>query len=370
MSVDHLLTLYYRARFYLDVPVLLQLLKFQRLRDAFYDDLWPDAARKVGAECTRWRFGYWRISRNDMTTMVKNSLVMLDDHLMLDIMGNKALTYELLREKGCAVPEFCLYHMRSFQKAKFFFFRYGGPLVVKPARGTGGGRGVTTGITTLRALRRASILAARFGGDILVERQIEGDSFRLLFLDGKFIDAVRRDPPILVGDGRHTIRQLIRIENRRRLNAAPVRALSPLKLDRDCRNKLAASGISPRRRLEKGRVIEVKQAVNENSAARNHVVRQRVHPTTIELGSKIVRDLGVRFAGLDLICRDIAAPLTPENGRFGEINTTPGIHHHYLVANPAEAAPVAEIVLSHLFATGQGVMILGQRSPQNQDRAA
>ena len=29
---------------------------------------------------------------------------MLDSHLALEIMGNKALTYELLREKSCPIP--------------------------------------------------------------------------------------------------------------------------------------------------------------------------------------------------------------------------------------------------------------------------
>ena len=41
-----------------------------------------------------------------------------------------------------------------------------------------------------------------------------------------------------------------------------------------------------------------------------------------------------------------------------EINTTPGLHHHALLADPAAGLPVAELVLEHLFAKRQGVMVL------------
>lgn len=370
MLTDHLWALFYRARFYMDVPGLLQLLKFQDLRAGYYRKLWQEAARNVGADCAEWKFGYMRISRDGMTTVVKLSSVMIDDHLTLDIMGNKALTYALLAEKGCSVPAYRLFSMRDFGAAKAFFETHGGPVVVKPARGTGGGRGVTTGITDLAALRKAARLAARSGRDLIVEKQIAGSSYRLLYLDGVFIDAVRRDAPILVGDGRHTIRELIRIENRRRLSGSPVTALSPLKLDRDCTNRLRALNLRPSSRLAAGQTVEIKQAVNENCALRNHAVAAQVHPDTVALGSVIARDLGVRFAGLDVLCQDIAAPLTAENGCVNEINTTPGIHHHYLISDPAEAVPVAERVLSHLFRTRQGIMVLGPNQAAALDRAA
>lgn len=362
MLKDHLWRLFYRARFYMDAPALYQMLQFQSLRDAYYRELWQEAARNVGAECAAWRFGYHRISRDGMTTVVKQSSMMMDDHLTLGIIGNKALTYELLQDLGCRVPSFRLFRMQELHKAQEFLARQSGPVVVKPASGTGGGRGVTTGVTTPAGLAKASRLAARSGPDLLVEEQLEGDSYRLLYLDGTLIDAVRRDPPVLVGDGSRTIRDLIRIENRKRLSQRPVTALSPLTLDRDCVNRLATLGLAPGSRLEKGRVIEVKRAVNENCASRNHVVTDRVHPSTVALGRRLTTDLGIRFAGVDLLCRDISAPLDAANGCVNEINTTPGIHHHYLVSEPARATPVAELALQRLFETRQGVMRFGGRA--------
>jgi cyanophycin synthetase len=259
--------------------------------------------------------------------------------------------------------------MATLDGAKAFLDEVAGPVVVKPVSGTGGGRGVTTGVADAHGLRGAAKLAARYDGDLLVEEQVSGTSYRLLFLDGQFLDAVRRDPPAVTGNGRDSIRRLIFTENDKRLNARPITALSPLRVDRDCLNTLRAQGLSPRAVPKPGERVTVKTAVNENSADGNHTVMDQVHPETVALGARLVQDLGVRFAGLDLICRDIRAPLTRANGCFNEVNTTPGVHHHYLVADPSRRAPVAEYVLEYMFRKHIGVMQLGRWDPESQPGA-
>ncbi len=359
LVTDQLRRLAYRAQFYLDVPSLIQLLKFRQKRQLYYQDLWRQAARNIGANFHDRDFGYAGISRDGRTTMVKQSSVMLDDHLTLDLMGNKALVYSLMEEIGYSVPKHQRFTMANFAECEAFYRALGGPVVVKPTSGTGGGRGVTTGITTLRALRKAARLAASFDDQLLVEEQLDGHSYRLLYLNGEFIDAVRRDPPVITGDGRRTIRQLVKIENTNRLGRDPVTALSPLKIDRDCQNKLREIGLRPGSRLEAGQTIELKRAINENDRERNHPIGAKVHRETIAAGARLVQALGVDFAGLDVICKDILKPLGASNGLISEINTTPGIHHHYLVADTGKSVPIAELVLEHIFNSGRGVMKLG-----------
>lgn len=358
ISYRQISRLYYRLRFYSDLPMVYQVLQFRDVRKRFYTDLWQKAAHNVGAEFSTWKFGYFRIRRDGLTTIVHQSRVMLDDQITLNIMGNKILTYELMREKGAKVPEHCAYTLNSLDEAKAFMAQRNGPVVVKPASGTGGGRGVSTGITSVEALKNASRLAARSSEHLLVEEQITGDSYRLLYLDGDFIDAIRRDPPTVTGDGKRTIRQLIRDENDQRLKGEPFTAMNPLRLDRDCRNALAAQSLSPTTKPDQGQVIVAKQAINANAARENHTVKDEVQPDLIKAGADLVKALGVHFAGLDWMCSDISLPLSASDGRFNEVNTTPGIHHHYLVATPDKAVPVAELLLKHMFATHQGVMEL------------
>jgi hypothetical protein len=42
---------------------------------------------------------------------------------------------------------------------------------------------------------------------------------RLLYLDGQLLDAVKRSPPTVLGDGKSRISQLVESLNQRRLNA-------------------------------------------------------------------------------------------------------------------------------------------------------
>jgi cyanophycin synthetase len=347
-------------QFYLNVPAVLQLIRFREIRESYYRQLWQEAASNVGADVQDWNFGLMRISRDSLATVVEQGSVMLDSHLMLQVMGNKALTSALIAEKGFSTPDYEVFTMRSLRVAEALLERREGrEVVVKPVSGTGGGRGVTTGITSRRALFNAARMAAQFDSNLMVEEQVEGDSFRLLYLDGKFIDAVRRDPPVITGDGKHSIRQLVAMENQRRLKERPFAALSPLKVDRDCRNWLERQDMTPRSVLRDGQSIQVKRAVNENRAEQNHNVTDQVHPETVEIGRRLMSDLGVEFAGLDVLCKDISAPLTKANGWMNEINTTPGIHHHYLIANRQAGVPVAETVLEYIFKTGRGAMTIG-----------
>ena len=362
MLRDHALRLYHTLRLYSDLPHMYLLLQFRELRKEFYGGLWPQAARNVGAEFVPWKFGFARIRRGGLMTVVKGGRVMLDDQVTLNVLGNKVLTYELMAAKGVKIPRYGVFGAGNLARAKAFLAEVGGPVVVKPAGGTGGGQGVITGIKTatelVKACRYAARFAARSGSELLVEEHVDGDSYRLLFVDGEFVDAIRRDPPSVTGDGRNTLKALVAAENRRRLKEKPISALSPLLFNKECSNKLAALGLKAGTVLEAGRTVAVKQAINENAARDNRNVKSEIHRDIIEAGGRLAKDLGVRFAGLDLISTDVSAPLSAGKCIFSEINTTPGIHHHYLLRDPATVTPVAELVLEHMFSKRQGVMVL------------
>jgi cyanophycin synthetase len=52
-------------------------------------------------------------------------------------------------------------------------------------------------------------VAAEISDDVLVERYLPGHDYRLLVIGDKLIAAARRDPPLVVGDGKRTIRELV-----------------------------------------------------------------------------------------------------------------------------------------------------------------
>lgn len=354
----HMIRTLFRGLRLADVPGVLEHVRFQDLRRRYYDQFWHRVGEEIGAGVRKWDAGFTRLTRNGRVAIVRGPELRIDDHLTLDLMGNKALTYELMAEQGLPVPRHVRMSVTNLEPARVLLRTSGRPLVVKPNSGTGGGRGVTTGITGTGQLRRAALWAARFDTDLIAEEQVEGASFRLLFLDGHLIDAVRRDAPRVTGDGRSTIASLVRAENRRRREGRPFTALSPLRMDRDAANYLAAQQLAFHDVPEAGETVILKRAANENAASENVVVTGQVHAATAAACARLSLSLGVRLAGVDIIARDIAKPLGAGNGIIGEINTTPGLHHHHLISAPRTGLSVAARILEHMFETGTGLVTL------------
>lgn len=347
---------WYRLRFFMDVPSILRLLRYRKLRQKYYDALWSEAAKNIDADIVLNSDGMTRISKAGWSTFVREHEMMFDSPLMLKLMGNKALTYQLLSDLRAPIVPHLIVSMAQLDQARKFMASHG-TIVVKPASGTGGGRGVTTGVETETQLIAAAKLAARSDRNLIVERQVEGQSYRLLYLDGRFIDAIRRDPPTLIGDGQSNLRQLIKQENKRREHQLPMRALSPLAIDKDMKNWMTANDMGFSDVPLKDESIQIKLATNENDSSGNVNVTPLVNEDIVSRCAELVRNLGVKFAGVDLICQDIAGPFSSENCYVGEVNTTPGLHHHYLIANPTDGNHVAEIALDYLFSKNLGIMI-------------
>lgn len=332
--------------------------RLRGVRSEFYRNLWRDAAAAVGASVQERPNGLLQISSAGQATFVSQSDLMLDSELMLRMMANKALTYEFMTGHGVRLPAHLKFTLHTLDDAKAFLNTQTGPIVVKPADGTGGGRGVITGIETEAALVSAARHASGFNTTLLAEEQLTGASFRLLYINGEFLDAVRRDSPVVIGDGKSTISELVKRENKARESLGNITALSPLLLDQEARNTLAAQARDAKYVPSESENVQVKLAVNENGAAQNHVVREQVNVEIIETGAKLVRTFGVKFAGLDVTADDISVPVSNERVIFNEINVNPGIHHHYLVSNIDQKADVAPKLLAHMFSTKQGTIDL------------
>jgi cyanophycin synthetase len=80
-------------------------------------------------------------------------------------------------------------------------------VVVKPQDGNQG-KGVTVNINDRKHFDMAYRTAAEYG-PVMVERFLPGHDFRLLVVGNKLVAAARREPPQVIGDGQHTVRELV-----------------------------------------------------------------------------------------------------------------------------------------------------------------
>jgi cyanophycin synthetase len=321
--------------------------RMRELRDAFYLDAWRRAADGVGAKLERLSASVAEISGGGRRLRVSGNVTSIDDPVTLQLAADKPAVYGLLADHGIPVPRHMVLDAAAAMRAARLPAFLPRPLVVKPAADTGAGTGVSTNVRTPGQMRRAAAWARAFAQRIVVESQIEGDCYRVLLLDGEVLDVVLRRPPRVAGDGRSTVRELVRRENRRRLEIGTQRAQVLVRHDPDLVNTLAAQGLRPRSRPPAGQAVELKRAINDNSADENEAATDRLCPEILDAARLAAKVLGQRFAGVDVVCRDPDVPLDRSGGVVLEVNGNPGFHYHYHRSGPG--FPVAERLLQRLF---------------------
>lgn len=319
---------------------------FDDIRDQFYGDLWKRSAERVGGEISPVGRGYYRIRRGTKVTYADASGTFVDSRLGAKMALDKVLIHRLFQaDSRYRGPDYCSYSLGTIHRAHDFLDAHSTRVVVKPARNGYAGRGVTAGIGDHRALRSAAIEAAAFSDDQMVEQHIDGRSYRLLFLEGSLIQIVLRRPPSVVGNGRDSIRRLMEAETLRRQQSDECCSLHPLQPDLDCVLTLKSRGLSLASVPAAGASVQVKTVVNQSAVQDAEIVSTVVHPGLLELAARVSSLLQLSLLGLDVITTDLSVGLEESGGVVNEINAQPGLHHHYLVANPESGCDVASAVL-------------------------
>ena len=319
------------------------------VRNAVYARIWRDAAEKNGADLRELGSGFLEVSRGGPAAKLWQQVVPLDDPVTLRLALDKPVVHELLTRANVPVPEHVEWSFSDPAPALAFIECVGGPTVVKAASGTGGGEGTTAGVDTPARLMRARLQAGRFGGRLLIERQVPGAVHRLLFLDGELIDVIRHVPPRLEGDGGATVQELLEAENERRLRAAGAAGLSLLDVGLDTVFTLERQGLRLDSVVPAGSTIAVQTVTNDNRIEDTETITDPLDPELVDAARRAAGAVGLRLAGVDVITPDVLQPLESAGGVVAEVNGTPGIHHHYHVADPAKATPVAVPILERVL---------------------
>ncbi len=316
---------------------------------ATYRRIWTEAAKALGADVEELGAGFLVIRRAGVETLVQRNLTMLDTAASVALALDKSVMHRLLAASGIAVAEQIEGHRGELTTVADRLAASGGRWVVKPASDSGGGYGVTCGVDTADDLYRAWLWASVWNDRILLERQVTGNEYRLLFLDGELVDAVRRDLPSVTGDGRSTVAELIAQENARRIDAGAQEVSRIIKVDLDCELALRRAGLRLRSVVDAGRRVVVKGNAGDNGAADNATERD-LSPAVIEAAAHATRLARLRMSGVDLVTPDASTSLDEAGGAILEVNANPGLQHHYLVRDPQHATKVAEVVLDRLLA--------------------
>lgn len=296
-----------------------------------YRAMWAAIAKDSDATFTEIAPDLWEIEKNGRRTRILNDILEFDNYVILEMAGKKPLIYKLFDKQGLSVPDYKVFTIDQYQTTFEFLEKYPIGCVIKPANGTSSGQGVTTHIRTKSELRKAAILASLYNSELMIEPMIPGECYRLLVLEGNVVHAVCRRGLRLIGNGSATIAELVSIHN---ANCEKI-GEPIIEYDTDTIFTLSYQNLTTESVPANGEAFLIK-SINDSTRKQvevrtvyNETVTDSVCESILQDARRAAEILRSDFVGVDFITKDISVPLSQSGGVINEVNTTPGLHHHY-----------------------------------------
>ncbi|MBO6827276.1 MAG: hypothetical protein JJ879_13810 [Sneathiella sp.] len=199
----------------------------------------------------------------------------------------------------------------------------GFPMVLKPLDGMQG-KGISLNIKNLKEAITAFRRAQTINRTVLAERYIPGHDVRIMILNGKATHAVSRRIPTVIGDGIHSITELMEIENKTNpLRIVASYSHNPFVESDFQKSILAMRGLTHDYIPAKREVIELHNAPNIKRGGHCLNVMDQIHPANLRLAEETAALFDMDFAGIDLVSPDCTRPYWENDGIVVEVNSMP-----------------------------------------------
>jgi GNAT-family acetyltransferase (TIGR03103 family) len=262
-----------------------------------------------------------RESLSDLTTAVSMTLCQ-----------DKRLTNKVLKAAGLELP---VQQLAGNADDNLAFLDEHERIVVKPVDGEQG-QGVAVDLRTIEDVQAAVERARQFDSRVLLESFHEGLDLRIVVIGFEVVAAAIRRPAEIMGDGRHTIAQLIEAQSRRR--AAATGGESKIPVDEETRRTVEDAGFTFDSVLPADQRLAVRRTANLHTGGCLEDVTAILHPVLTDAAIRAARALDIPVVGLDLM---VPAADQPEYV-FIEANERCGLANH-------EPQPTAERFVDLLF---------------------
>ncbi len=292
------------------------------------------------------QLGWGRFQQRIRATMTSKT-----SSLAVDIAGDKDMTRRLLASAGLPVPrgEIVLTEDAAVEAAR----RIGFPVVTKPLDGNHG-RGVGLDLRIERDVRRGfkRALEQARRGDVVVESFVTGNDYRVLVVGGRMVAVAQRLPAHVVGDGAHTVAELVEIANQDpRRGVGHEKVLTRIKVDDEAVALVKKQGFAVDDVPPADAFVKLAATGNMSTGGISIDRTWDAHEENVEIAEEAARVVGLDVAGIDFLTPDITQPVRETGGAIVEVNAAPGFRMH---THPTEGEPqyVAKEVVDLLFPPG------------------
>lgn len=329
---------------FMETMVFLKVAHFQYKpseKDSFRTKCFWDEATRRGIKMKEFRMG---MVRDSFIAEYKGKKMSFDglprpeemSSDSIDWMDNKGIMKIKFLKEGLPVARGGVAFTK--RKALKIFNEITKPVITKPNLGSRSRHTlihINTEDTLIYGFRKAKKLSPL----VVVEEELRGYLFRCTLVGGKFVGAVRRDQPEVIGDGVSTLQELFDKENERPERKGPI--FHKIVIDPDAEKELQREGITMKDIPAKGRLVTFSQKTSRGIGGTTTEVTDMVHPENIKMLEKLGAFLKDPLVGVDLIIERIEEPwYTEQHCGIIECNSLPFIdlHHYPLFGKPNNVA--------------------------------
>lgn len=337
---DYDWTAHYALKGYEEMELSTQMLLFDAIQKGLHFEILDEQDQ------------FLKLWHKDHVEYVKNGNMTSKDNYVVPLaMANKTVTKKILADAGFPVPagdEFTSLE----QGLAYYPLIKDKQIVVKP-KSTNFGLGISIfqEPASLDNYKKALEIAFAEDTAVLVEEFIPGTEYRFFILDGRCEAVLLRVAANVVGDGKHTIRELVAQKNANPLRGRDHRSpLEIIELGDIEQLMLTQQGYAPDDILPEGKKVNLRRNSNISTGGDSIDVTETMDSSYQELAAAMATSMGAWACGVDLIIPDKTQPASKEKPHCTciELNFNPSMYMHtYCAEGPGQA--ITPKILDKLF---------------------
>ena len=264
---------------------------------------------------------------------VKNgNMTSHDSYISPLIMENKVVTKKVLAKAGFNVPQSIEFTDVKSAVENFPLFE-NRAVVIKP-KSTNFGLGISIfqqGVTDRDDFAKAVEIAFREDKEIMVEDYLLGTEYRFFVLGDQTLAVLLRVPANVIGDGVHTVAELVAAKNDHPLRGDGSRTpLKKIALGDIEQLQLKEQGLTVDSIPAKDQLVQLRANSNISTGGDSIDMTDEMHASYKEIAVGISKAMGAAVCGVDLIIPDLKQPTEPSLRSWGviEANFNPMMMMH------------------------------------------
>lgn len=252
------------------------------------------------------------------------------------IISNKSFVREILKNNRLPVAKGKLFLPNEIEDALFYAKKIQFPVIIKQENSQLDVESII--VRNQAEFKKGFVNLSEYGEGILVEKIFRGDKYRVFITLNGHMNIIKQIEPVITGDGKSTLKQLIRAENIRRINLTNS-YIHPIKI-----NDQVITNNNLEQILKNGQKIRLKSVSNiENGAIYENCLPNNIEKIKIIAERVLQAFPKIKYLAFEIISKNLEE-MNKNDYIVTEVYISPGYNLFFKLIGNHQINPAEEII--------------------------